>query len=129
MMTTVTSVARAWTCWASASPRNLSAPRNRTGMVSLVWDQCSKCGAWVVKPADDQRYRLLGKRGAAGPFAAGDVADVAEVFDADFAGVEAVASEVAHGGKEGYALAQLGSFLGVFSEGDEVQRFFALLGS
>lgn len=56
------------------------------------------------------------------------IADIAEVGDADFAGVVAVASEVAQEGEEGDALTERGIFLGVFVEGDEVEDFFLLFG-
>src|SRR5258708_28312067 len=64
---------------------------------------------------------------AAGEFAEGGVADVLEVGDADFAGVEAVGGEVAEEGEEGYALAEPGVFLGVLAIRNEVQDFFLLL--
>src|SRR6266705_7081983 len=55
------------------------------------------------------------------------VADVAQVGDADFAGVVAVASHVTQEREEGNSLAERGILLGVFAESDEVENFLLLL--
>jgi len=56
------------------------------------------------------------------------VADIAEVGDTDFAGVVAVAGEVAEESEEGNAGAERRVLFGVFTEGDEVEDFFHLFG-
>ena len=68
----------------------------------------------------------FGRGRAAGEFAEGGVADVLEVGDADFAGVEAIAGEIAEEGEKGYSLAEGGVFFDVFAIGDEVEDFFLL---
>ena len=70
---------------------------------------------------------LLRQRGAAREFAQGGVADILEVGDANFAGVEAVAGEIAQEGEEGDSLAERGIFFGVLAVGDQVEDFFLLL--
>src|SRR5260370_15490332 len=65
---------------------------------------------------------------AAGEFGEGGVANILEVGDADFAGVEAVGGEIAQEGEEGHSLAEPRILFGVFAIGDEVEDFFFLLG-
>src|SRR5207237_9576843 len=73
--------------------------------------------------------RSFRKRRAPGKFALGAVADVAEVGDADFAGVVAVASHVAKKREERNALAERGILPRVFAEGNEVENFLFLFWS
>src|SRR2546425_11097787 len=73
------------------------------------------------------RSGLFWQRRAAGEFAEGGVTYILEVGDADFAGVEAVAGEIAQKGKEGHSLAEGGIFFGIFAVGDQVEDFFLLL--
>src|SRR2546427_1329383 len=70
---------------------------------------------------------LFWQRRAAGEFAEGGVTYILEVGDADFAGVEAVAGEIAQKGKEGHSLAERWILLGVLAIRNQVQDFFLLL--
>ena len=70
----------------------------------------------------------FGQRRAAGEFGERGVADVLEIGDADFAGVESVASEVANEGEENHTLAESRIGFSVFAESDEVEDGFSLLG-
>lgn len=56
------------------------------------------------------------------------VANVLEIFDADFAGVKAVAGHLAKMRKESDALGERRIGHGVFAIGDEVESFFLLRG-
>ena len=77
----------------------------------------------------EKRVRLgIGEGRAAGEIGEGGVADVLEVGDADFAGVESVAGKAADEGEEGDTLAEGGVGLGVFAEGEEIEDGFFLLG-
>src|SRR5271169_3400596 len=57
------------------------------------------------------------------------IPDVLEVFDADLAGVKAVAGHLAKAGKESYTLAERGIRFRVFAIGEEVEDIFSLRGS
>ena len=83
-----------------------------------------------MKAENYLRRETLGfrERWATGEFREGGVADVLEVGDADFAGIEGVASEAADKGEEGYALVKGGIGFGVFAEGDEIEDGLSLLG-
>src|SRR5438034_1682816 len=70
----------------------------------------------------ENKWRSFRKRRATRKLAERGVADVAQVGDADFAGVVAVASHVTQEGEEGNSLAERGILLGVFAESDEVER-------
>src|SRR6267143_477902 len=67
------------------------------------------------------------RRGAAGELAQRGVPHILQVGDADLAGVEPVAREIAQKCKEGHSLAERGIFFGVLAEGDQVQNFLLLL--
>src|ERR1700688_2524138 len=88
---------------------------------------------WRLARRDFWRLRVtpsgFGQRRAAGEFGEGGVANVLEIGDADFAGVEGVASEVAHKGEENHTLAESRIGFSVFAESDEVEDGFSLLGS
>src|SRR6266404_4774855 len=66
-------------------------------------------------------------RRAAGKFPERGIADILQIGDADFAGVEAVAGHFAQERKESDALAECGIFFGVLAIGDQVQHLVALL--
>jgi hypothetical protein len=70
----------------------------------------------------------FGQRRAAGKFGERGVADVLEIGDADFAGVESVAVEVAHEGQENHTRAESGVGFGILAESDEVEDGFSLVG-
>src|SRR5271165_1157643 len=71
----------------------------------------------------------FGESGTPGECSKRSVADVLKVFDADLAGVKAVAGHLAKAGKESYPLAEPGIRFRVFAISDEVEDFFPLRGS
>src|ERR1700719_3812189 len=106
--------------------RNILGSRRRSGTRTFgVLRRLARKDFWRLRVTPSH----FGQRRAAGKFRERSVADVLEIDDADFAGVEGVASEIAHEGKENYSLAQGRIGFGVFAESDEVEDGFSLVGS
>src|ERR1700681_4888128 len=65
---------------------------------------------------------------ATGKFLQISIADITQIFDADFAGEKSVGRKFAQEPEKFYSLAQARIFLRVLAIRDEVENFFLLLG-